>query len=169
MVQIRHRNAADMAALEALAREVHRVDGYPPYLPHDDFVGFLDYAGAIASWVAVIDERVVGQISLHQTSSRQVMALAAERLDRATVELAVVARLLVDHGHRRSGVARSLLSGAVDAAVKQGRVPILDVVDRFAAAIALYEHEGWMRLGTVTIDLPDGSNVTEHVYTWPRS
>jgi ribosomal protein S18 acetylase RimI-like enzyme len=46
-------------------------------------------------------------------------------------------------------------------------VPILDVVDRFAPAIGLYERAGWRRLGTVKVQLPDGTDLREHVYVAP--
>ena len=166
-MRIRKRQESDLGALEEVARRVHALDGYPPYMPDDDFAGFLDSNEAIGAWVATVRQRPVGQIALHTGSSREVMALASESLGLPADAIGVVARLVIDPCHRRTGVAKQLLSVAVRNAQDRGLAPILDVVDQFAPAIALYEQQGWIRLGTVTVQLPDGSSMKEHVYSAP--
>ncbi len=166
-MHIRAREPDDIDNLVIIAQHVHERDGYPPYLPDGDYAGFISSAEAIDAWVATIDDQLVGQVSLHTRSSRAVMALAVRDLDIPKEEIAVVARLLVHPEHRRMGVAQSLLRTAVSHAERLALVPILDVVDRFTPAIGLYEREGWRRLGTVEVELPDGTSFTEHVYAAP--
>ena len=45
---------------------------------------------------------------------------------------------------------------AAGAGVERQLVPILDVATHFRAAIALYEHCGWIRAGEVEVWLPSG-------------
>jgi GNAT superfamily N-acetyltransferase len=84
------------------------------------------------------------------------MALASEVLGVEVQRLGVVARLLVSPDHRRLGAARTLLEMAAGAGVERQLVPILDVATHFRAAIALYEHCGWIRAGEVEVWLPSG-------------
>jgi hypothetical protein len=46
-------------------------------------------------------------------------------------------------------------------------VPIVDVVTRHEPAVALYDNSGWTRLGTVEVELPDGTTIEEFVYRSP--
>jgi len=167
-VEIRKRQPQDIEELAELARMVHALDGYPPYMPNDDFAGFLQSKDAIAAWTASVDRQPVGQIALHSRSSVEVMRLACDELGISPDGIAVIARLLVDPDHRRTGLAQQLLSVAQAEATVRGRIPILDVAERFAPAIALYEREGWTRLGTVSVHLPDGTAMSEHVYAVSR-
>ena len=111
--------------------------------------------------------RVIGHVALHAGSSAEVIDLAASELGLRHDDLGVVARLLVDPLRRRSGLGRQLLDHAATETRRRGLVPILDVVDRFAPAIGLYERTGWLRLGTVEVRLPDGTEMREHVYAAP--
>lgn len=164
-VTVRARVEADLAPLGALAREVHRRDGYPPYLPGSDFRRFLAGDESLGAWVAVESDTLVGHIALHRRSSKAVMSLAAEALGADAAAMAVVARLLVRPGRRRQGIGQLLLSEATGEAVRLGCHPILDVATQFSAAIALYEAAGWQRLGTVIVPLGD-IKLGEHVYSY---
>jgi GNAT superfamily N-acetyltransferase len=75
--------------------------------------------------------------------------------------------LFVDRTARRRGVARALLDEATREAHLRGLWPVLDVVTTYAPAVALYEREGWKRLGTIDHPMPDGSSIAEHVYAAP--
>lgn len=166
---MRERMAEDLTDLVALARTVHHIDGYPPYLPNDDFVGFFQSGHPIAAWVAVDGTEIVGHVSLHGSSSPGVLELAADVLGVHPQDCGVIARLMVGTGARRSGVGRRLLDHAVATCRQRQLTPILDVVDRFAAAISLYERAGWTRIGTVDVGLPDDTRLREHVYTFETS
>jgi GNAT superfamily N-acetyltransferase len=166
-MEIRPRSDTDIAACERLARGVHALDGYPPYLPNGDFHAFLVSADALGAWVAEEAGAVLGHVALHARSSDPVMALASDALATAPDRLAIVARLLVDPESRGQGIGRSLLATATRHALDLGRWPILDVVSHFQMAINLYESSGWVRVGLVTLRLPDGADVEEVVYAAP--
>ena len=168
-MEISQRDQSLLSALEDVARRVHSLDGYPPYMPDDDFAGFLNSNESIGAWVATVRQRPIGQVALHTGSSAEVMALACNSLGVSADTIAVVARLVVDPDYRRTGVAARLLDVAASSASDRGLLPILDVVDQFRPAIALYEREGWTRLGTVTVQLPDGTSISERVYTAPSN
>jgi GNAT superfamily N-acetyltransferase len=163
-VLVRHRRTGDADACEAVARAVHRLDGYPPYLP-DDLRTFI-LSPAIDAWVAEVDGTVAGHVALHQRSSDAVMALASAATGRPAEHLAVVARLAVAPDHRRQGIGRALLHAAAGGARGRALLPVLDVVARFGGAIALYEACGWRRAGEVTLRL-GGKCFTELVFLGP--
>jgi [ribosomal protein S18]-alanine N-acetyltransferase len=69
--------------------------------------------------------------------------------------VAVVARLLVSPTARRQGISRALLANATGDATARGLRPIVDVATHYKPAIELYEAAEWIRIGTVTVHLPD--------------
>ena len=71
----------------------------------------------------------------------------------------MVARLFVAPWGRRRGIGRQLLQALVDRAVEQGMTVGLDVVDRDAAAIAMYEQAGWRRVATIPADWAGGGHL----------
>jgi len=139
-----------------MARRVRDVDGYPEYLHDDDFDRFLFRPEVLAAWVAESDGQIAGHVALHLRTTSEAMALASVHLDRPQDEVAAVARLLVDPAHRRRGIAGALLDAATAEAVRLGHPPIIDVATHYAAAIALYEANGWVRVGEVALQLPNG-------------
>ncbi|MDQ1383764.1 MAG: hypothetical protein QOG65_1143, partial [Actinomycetota bacterium] len=121
----------------------------------------------LAAWICEMDERVVGHVALHSVWSDEVASLASAALQRPRKTLGAVSRLFVDRTARRRGVARALLDEATREAHFRGLWPVLDVVTTYAPAVALYEREGWKRLGTIDHPMPDGSSIAEHVYAAP--
>ncbi len=144
---------------------VHEHDGYPPYLPGGDYRQFLESGDPLAAWVAVDAGRCVGHVALNGSTSPAVLGLATRTLGLDPSEFGVVARLMVDSRMRRTGLGRMMLDHAAAACVERGLTPILDVVDRFAPAIALYERAGWRSLGSVEVQLGDGATLREYVYS----
>jgi len=166
-VIVRRRTDDDLDACEALARTTHLVDGYPAYVRDDDFRHFVARPGALAAWVAEIEGTLVGHVALHSQTTEPAMQLARSHLDVSLEQLGVIARLLVAPDARRLGVGSALLRTATAEARARDLEPMLDVVTRHSAAMALYENAGWLRVGTVTLVLPDGSSLDEHVYRAP--
>jgi GNAT superfamily N-acetyltransferase len=165
-MRIRDRAPADGAALEEIAVQTHRLDGYPKYLP-GDLRSFIVDSGAVRAWVADLDGEVVGHVALHSRSSREVMALAEAATGLSTDDLIVVARLLVAPAGRRRGIGRALLDRATEEASRLERRAVLDVVEDHHAAIVLYDRSGWFRVGRVDWNLPDGRPLREYVYVSP--
>ena len=141
-----------------------RLDGYPPYLPNDDFRTLLTRPDPICAYVAVDGDRIVGHAALHASRPGRATTLAADALGRSPSVLGVVARLFSAPSHRRAGIGRRLLGTMADSARARGLVPILDVWVELGAAVALYEACGWTKLGTVDAELPDGRVLPEHVF-----
>ena len=151
-VHLRDRQPDDLGQLVAIARRVRSADRYPAYLPDNDFQRFLTEPEPRAAWVAVEDRRIVGHVALNDETAPG--ATAVVRDAGITEPVGFVARLLVDPSVRRTGIGRTLLAHALDAAVADGLVPVLDVVADARKAIALYESTGWVRLGSADLDAP---------------
>jgi ribosomal protein S18 acetylase RimI-like enzyme len=164
-VVVRDRSAADLPACVALAEQVHGSDGYPAYLP-GDMEGFLASEHALGAWVAEVAGSVAGHVALHRRAAPGVMELARAATGLSDDGLAVVARLLVAPAARRVGAGRALLRHAAREAAARGRRPLLDVMHEYAAAVALYEAEGWQPIGSVTLVLA-GNVLRERVYLGP--
>lgn len=163
-MEIRARTEDDIAACVALARVVQRTDAYPPHLP-DDLPQFVVAPEAWAAWVADVGGEVAGHVVLSPKSSEPVMRLATEATGLPVEQVGVVARLFVAPDHRRKGMGRALLAAATEEAVRRGLCPVLDVGTRFHAAIALYEGEGWTRLGEVEVEFAE-QVLHEFVYAY---
>ena len=163
---IRERWPGDGAALEAMARRTHDLDGYPKYLPRD-LRAFIVNADAIGAWVSVVDGELRGHVALRPKSAPEVMALAVSATGLSEDKIAVVARLLVSPSARRQGIGRALLEKATRVAAQLGRRAVLDVVEDHRAAVALYEKCGWTRAGRADWTLPDGLPLHELVYVSP--
>lgn len=167
-MRVRIRTDEDLDACVALAEVVHRLDGYPRYLP-GSFRQFLPSAAALSAWVAVNGTTVVGHVAFHRRTSSQALALASQATGQPADRLAVIARLLVSPETRRNGIGRVLLDAVAHDAVGRGLSPVLDVVVDHHAAIALYERCSWVRAGQVTARFADGNVLEEFVYVAPLS
>ena len=161
-MEIRARESGDLPALVALTARVRRVDGYPVYLPNDDYQRFLSQPAALTAFVAIQDGAVIGHVAVTSSTSRAAMQVFDSVC--AGCDLGVVARLLVDPSARRAGYARALLRMATTAARADGRVPVLDVVSSSQAAIALYRSEGWSEIGEIDLELPELFGVRELLF-----
>ncbi|MGH9920395.1 MAG: GNAT family N-acetyltransferase, partial [Nitrososphaerales archaeon] len=135
-MRVRARTTADLDDLVEVAARVRAVDLYPLYLPDDDLHRFLTRPVPLSAWVAEVDHRVVGHVSLNSESNPQVMKVL--RQSGITGDVGVVARLLVEPAARRRGLGALLLEQARSEAEAQGRTPVLDVVASATSAIALY-------------------------------
>jgi ribosomal protein S18 acetylase RimI-like enzyme len=166
-VLIRPRRDDDLSACADLVREVHAADHYPRYLPAD-IASFLAPPDPYGCWVADKDGEILGHVALVPRGLPSAMEVAAGDLGRPEDQLAVVARLLVSPRARGQGAGRMLLTEATAAAVTRGLWPVLDVDVDLAAAIALYESQGWTRAGQVTVSWSDGRTLTEYVYLGPE-
>ena len=166
---VRARSAEDEPQLLEIARLVHVQDRYPLYLPDADFRTFLFGHETLGAWVAEEDDTVIGQVALHPRTSAAAMDFAARALGQPADRLGVVARLLVHPERRRLGAGAELLARAAQQAVSMGLWPILDVVQDLAAAVLMYEQQGWLRLGDVTVTFGSDVTIREFVYVAPPS
>lgn len=133
-VLIRERRDEDLPGCVDILRAVHEQAGYPINWPADP-ARWLSPESALGSWVAVVDDRVVGHV-----------VLTAVR-DHAEVE-----RLFVDPTATGQGIGRQLLQHCVTTAAALNRELSLEVVDNRGAAVHLYRRAGWLETGRTPID-----------------
>ncbi|MEV0528906.1 GNAT family N-acetyltransferase [Streptomyces sp. NPDC050439] len=149
--------------MEVLER-VHHADGYPvnwPERPGD----WLSNASLLGAWVADLDGRLVGHVSLSRSGEGDLApGLWSERKGTRTDLTAVVSRLFVSPQARGHGIGALLLGQAEEAARQGGLHPVLDVVASDIAAAALYERLGWQRLATMEQRWSQHQTVTVHCY-----
>ena len=87
--------------------------------------------------VAVSNERVVGYAALGRRTAFE-----------SNAHIGVLRAIVVDPEHRRTGVARLLLSAIERAAIERRfRALRLSVMSTNAAALALYQSAGWLEVG----------------------
>ncbi|MEU5979657.1 GNAT family N-acetyltransferase [Streptomyces sp. NPDC047315] len=146
--------------------EVHRCDGYPvnwPARPGE----WLSDGPLLGSWVAELEGRVVGHVSLAPGGADDVApALWSERTG-ARSATAVVSRLFVAPQARGRRIGALLMDRATAEARRRGLHPVLDVVASDTAAAALYERLGWELLATVDQQWSPHQTVTVRCYAAP--
>jgi GNAT superfamily N-acetyltransferase len=164
---IRPRTDGDIAACVAVLADVHRADGYPvnwPERPGD----WLRGASLLGGWVAELDGRPVGHVSLSRHGDGDLApGLWSERTGTSRDRTAVVGRLFVAPRARGHGIGAALLGRATEEARRRGLHPVLDVVASDTAAAALYARLGWQRLATVEQRWSPTQVVSVHCYAAP--
>ena len=165
---VRPRMLHDLAACESLARAVHRHDRYPIVL-QDDVRKFLAPSSQLAAWIAEHHSIIVGHVALHRPVSGAMTTVVCEATGVDPSRVGVVSRLMVARNARRKRLGCRLLTVAADEAHRRGLLPALDVVTGYAPAIAMYETEGWQRIGRISISMPSDVLVEEYVYVRPAT
>lgn len=141
-VTIRARRPADLRPCVRILREVHAADGYPMNWPADPS-GWLDPPGLLGALVLERDSALGGHLGL----TRARPAMFAGIPDSPDGPLAELTRLFVAPTARGCGAGRRLLIAAELTASQAGHGLVLEVVEQAAAAIRLYERQGWRLLG----------------------
>ncbi|MET8079502.1 GNAT family N-acetyltransferase [Streptomyces sp. NPDC005303] len=163
--RVRPRTDDDVEACVRALAQVHRRDGYPvnwPARPGD----WLTQASGLGGWVADLDGRVAGHVSLSRSTAGDLApVLWGERNGTGPQQAAVVGRLFVAPQARGHGIGALLMGRAVREARHRGLHPVLDVVASDTAAAALYERLGWTRLATVEQRWSVSQVVTVHCYS----
>ena len=104
-----------------------------------------------AAWVARVDGRPIGHVSVSRVAGAMAVPFAAAT-GRPVEELALVTVLFVATGAQGSGVGGRLLDTAVDWARGRGRLPVLDVVQAHERALSVYRRRGWEVVGEMRPD-----------------
>ena len=166
-VLLRPRQRSDLPACVAALRAVHDTDGYPHRWPADP-EAWLSPAEPIGAWVAEDEGELVGHVLLARVPDDDPLVPV---LRRAPGTVAEVKRLFVVPAARRRRVGGTLLATASTSARALGVVPVLEVLGRDAAALALYERLGWRRLGqrSAIWDEHHGEELDIQVYAAPTA
>ncbi|MEU4619256.1 GNAT family N-acetyltransferase [Actinoplanes sp. NPDC023801] len=156
-IDIREKTATDADACLALLMRVHSNDRYPLHLRPDEVPGFYRSAAKggyeAAAWVAERDGEIVGHVALHCPPEDPTLTAAAEATGLPADRLVLLSRLFVAPTLRRSGLGRALVRHATAQAPALGRRAVLDVGRTLDSAVALYESEGWSRVGELHLPL----------------
>ncbi|MDN5724567.1 MAG: GNAT family N-acetyltransferase [Propionibacteriales bacterium] len=148
---VRARTSADLPALtEVLARQ-QPASRYPfrwplPF-PSEDFIA---RPGERAAWVAEVDGRVAGHVSVTGIVGDADHGELVDAWTRATGvgvdQLGCLSVLFADVDVRGRGVGRALMDAAEGWIIDHGLHPVLDVVP-IGAPMALYASRGWRVVG----------------------
>lgn len=148
---IRPRRDDDVPVLAEVLAEQQPRSRYPFRWPFPTGVeGFLLRSYEEAAWVAELDGAVVGHVVVGWVDRDGPGDVF--RRQTGCDDPAIVSVLFVGTAARGTGVGGLLLDTAVAWARARGRVPVLDVVPLHGSALAVYEHRGWVRIGTARFD-----------------
>ena len=139
---IRARTDVDLEECARLLREVHLRDAYPMTWPAHP-AAWLAGHDQIAAWVAMLDGRLAGHVSLSAIAPSD---LATHLFGGGAVK---VSRLFVATAARGHGTGTALLRHAVRAARERQLRPVLEVQADSEPAVTFYERLGWRLLGSL--------------------
>jgi GNAT superfamily N-acetyltransferase len=152
-VRIRPRTEPDVAPLgDVLAAQQPR-SGYPHRWPLPFPVAeFVVRPDEEAAWVAELDGRPVGHVSVTAVHDDPHGAIWSVGAGRPVAELGCVSVLFVAPEVQGRGVGGLLLDTAVAHLRSQGRTPVLDVDRHDGVAHAVSLHKGWRVVGEARFD-----------------
>lgn len=163
-VVIRRRRQADLAALAGVLVRVHARDGYPVE-GVDNPESWIAPPAEFAAWTAVYEGELIGHVALAHARDTDDAAILWRRSTGGDVgQLAILARLFVDPGHRNLGAGAQLMEAAHRFAAESQLAVALDVMLKDRDAIRLYEKLGYHRLGTTGHEHTGGKVQAAAVY-----
>jgi GNAT superfamily N-acetyltransferase len=167
-VRIRVKTPLDMPQCVDLLLRVHAADGYPLPLPRD-VPEWITPQREVASWVADRQGEVLGHVALHTAAPGPLVTAAEQATGLPAQHMAVLSRLFTTPEERRNGLGRALLRHAMAEAERLKLRLILDVGRNQTAPIALYESEGWQRLGSLDVPVANDIVLVLWLYLSPPS
>lgn len=145
---IRDRSGADLPALVRALGAQQPASGYPHRWPLPfPAEEFIVRPAEEHAWVAEVDGRVVGHVSVTAVPDDEHGALWSAGAGRPVAELGCVSVLFVHPDAQGRGVGGRLLDVAAEWVRSTGRTPVLDVDDRDGVAHAVYLRKGWQVVG----------------------
>ncbi len=117
--------------------------------------------------MAECDGRVGGHVALHEAAVDPTLAAARRATGLPADRLAVVSRLFIAPDRRRAGLGRALLRYATSQAESRGQRAVLDVAQALTAPVAMYEAEGWQRVGSLALRVAADRVLDLWVYVSP--
>lgn len=147
-IELRARREDDLPELETVLAGQQPTSRYPfrwplPFPARE----FIVREGELRSWVAVVEARVVGHVSVTAVQSDLLGTLWVQQTRQVARDLACVAVLFVDPAVRGLGVGGALMNAAEQWIFASGRTAVLDVVQKHSDALAIYRHRGWHEIG----------------------
>ncbi|HBX82181.1 MAG TPA: GNAT family N-acetyltransferase [Propionibacteriaceae bacterium] len=153
-VHLRPRTDADLPELVTILAEQQPYTGYPEtWADEPDPLPLIKRPTELATWVANVDDRLVGHISITTADTpahddfHAPEVLWTDALNLPLDQLGLVSALFVANSVRGKGVGGLLFDTAVAAIQARGLAPVLEVVDGPSRAVELYRHRGWEVVG----------------------
>lgn len=165
-VDVREREAADMAQAESALRSVHKTDGYPVEGVRQA-AAWLKPSGLIRAWVAEFRGDIVGHCLVASPDGEEAAEMWREQSGEEFERIAVLGRLFVIREARSISAGRALVQAAQDWASRQGLTLVLDVMEKDTAAMRLYERLGWRRIGEAVHEFGEGQQTRAACYVAP--
>ncbi|GAA0627744.1 GNAT family N-acetyltransferase [Kribbella sandramycini] len=167
-LSIRPRTDADLEAAGAALVDVYATDGYPVEGVADP-VAWLTPAGLLSSWIAVLDDEIVGHVAIGAPKpDDDAVRLWLEQSDDTLDDVVVIGRLFVKSSARRHGIGEKLARAVVGDDAVRGKRIVLDVMDKDKDAIRLYERLGLKKIGVATHSFGEGQSITAYCYVVPE-
>ncbi|MGW0942378.1 N-acetyltransferase family protein [Streptomyces sp. NPDC002623] len=157
---------ADLPGAAAALTDVYATDGYPVEgvaRPED----WLRSDDVLASWVAEVERRIVGNVAVMRPRGESAVSLWVEQSAADERHIGVLARLFVVKDARKRAVGAELVRTAMDYGVSHSRRLVLDVMVKDQAAIRLYERLGWLDTGRTTHHYGAGQSIEAICYAAP--
>ncbi len=164
-LRIRQRTSRDLDTCAQVLVAVHERDGYPVEGVADPHT-WLTPPGLLWAWVAELDRRVVGHVSVSRPTGEDAVTMLDSSSGEDTV--GVLARLFVDPTARGLGLGERLVQTVTDEASAAGRRLVLDVMTKDQSAIRLYERLGWRYLGSTCHEVDGDECVPAYCYVSPE-
>ncbi|KAI1212826.1 putative acetyltransferase [Annulohypoxylon truncatum] len=164
MAAIRLRTEGDIEACLRVLRTVYDTSGYPVEGVEDPA---LFFGKDEASWVAEVDNTIVGHVSLAKASPDNVAVVLWQQQHPEDIHTSVLGRLFVHPNNRKGGTASKLINTAVEEARRRGRRPVMFALVKDQDAIRLYRRLGWQRFGNTVYKWGDGNEMAAECFASP--
>ncbi len=158
----------DLTGAATALVEVHDTDGYPVE-GVDDPEAWIKSEGVLAAWIAESGGRVVGHVAVTKPQGEAAADLWAEQSGDDVDRIGVLARLFVVQSARKQAAGRRLIEAAMSHARALGLRLVLDVMEKDAAAIRLYERLGWRKIGETIHHFGSGETIPAVCYVSPTA
>ncbi|MFC8565418.1 GNAT family N-acetyltransferase [Streptomyces sp. NPDC057245] len=158
----------DLTGAATALVEVHDTDGYPVE-GVDDPEAWIKSEGVLAAWIAESGGRVVGHVAVTKPRGEAAAGFWAEQSSDDVDHIGVLARLFVVQSARKQAVGRRLIEAAMSHARALGLRLVLDVMEKDAAAIRLYERLGWRKIGETIHHFGSGETIPAVCYVSPTA
>jgi GNAT superfamily N-acetyltransferase len=118
------------------------------------------------SWVAEVDDQVIGHVSLDRSDEHAGAAFWTAATGLEAEGLGVVSRLMAHPDHRRLHVASRLIDCVLRRCDELSLWPALEVATADFKAIGFYDALGWRLVGTQPAD--ERNQIAVHAYVWKQ-
>nr|POE56274.1 hypothetical protein CFP56_50818 [Quercus suber] len=154
----------DIPILLPILQRVYERHRYPIHglVNHE----FLASHAIERSWVAIVDDQVVGNISISRATMDDPSVSLWTKLHPQD-DISVLGRLFVDPDAGGKGIAKRLIIAAMEWASQRQTRLVLFVLQEYGRLESLYANMGWIKFGADVYTQPDGAQWKVMCYASP--